>query len=60
MRCKCCDKLNAKWWNEDFYCNECRNVIHSTIVEDQDDFRKNTSENFSEEIETVHIRWDEE
>jgi hypothetical protein len=36
MRCKCCDKDNAKFWGDDFYCSECKTVIVETIMEDEE------------------------
>lgn len=27
MRCKCCDKMNARFWKGDYYCLECRTAI---------------------------------
>lgn len=27
MRCKCCDADDAKWWDDDWYCNTCKQII---------------------------------
>lgn len=38
MRCKCCDKPDAKFTLGDWYCSSCSSSINKTIKEDKEDW----------------------
>ena len=39
MRCRCCNSVEANWisYYDEYYCDECLEVIEDTVQEDFED-----------------------